>query len=167
METILAELEDEVAAGAVTTTFRLDIEALGLSQRALASKMKALGDPRTFDTILRGIQRMATGDARVSGEMQVIMTLLRRERSRAKRLAAATPWAESERWLSSTVDGVLLTISPQSRGRWQVHAQIDAAKGFSPAIPHWRADLDEAKIRALLAVDEAHDQAAACGVLGP
>lgn len=156
------ELEDVESPEMTTTAFRAGLEELGLSQRALASKMKVLGDGRGFETILRGVQRMATGDARVSGEMQVIMTLLLRERGRAGRLAAETRWCETEGGWTARVDGVRLSISAQSRGRWQVHAAIDEPRGFSPAIPHWRPSLHEAKLRAILAVDEAHDQAARC-----
>lgn len=143
----------------LTAAFRAGLDELGHSQRGLAAKMMALGDSRAFDTILRGVQRMATGEARVSGEMQVIMTLLLRERARAKRMAARTQWTQSDDWMTTTVDGVRLSLSPQTRGRWQIHAAIDAPKGYSPAIPHWRGSLDEAKLRAMLCVDEALDQA--------
>lgn len=143
----------------LTSAFRSALDDLGLSQRGLAAKMMALGDGRAFETILRGVQRMATGEARVSGEMQVIMTLLLRERARAKRMAARTQWTRIDDWLTATVDGVRLSLSPQTRGRWQIHAAIDAPKGYSPAIPHWRNSIDEAKLRAMLCVDEALDQA--------
>jgi hypothetical protein len=147
------------APEALTADFRAGLDELGLSQRRLAAKMMALGDSRAFDTILRGVQRMATGEARVSGEMQVIVTLLMRERTRAKRMAARTRWARTDDCLTATVDGVRLSLSPQTRGRWQIHAAIDAPKGYSPAIPHWRNSLEEAKLRAMLCVDEALDQA--------
>lgn len=162
MSLALPEIEGEESAEAATAAFRSELEELGLSQRGLATKMRALGDSRGFETVLRGVQRIATGDARVSGEMQVIMTLLLRERARAKRLASAAQWSESEGALSTTVEGVRLSVTPQSRGRWQVHAAMAIQKGYSPAIPHWRSSLEEAKLRAILAVDEAQDQAALC-----
>ena len=140
-----------------TAAFREALVDLNLSQRALAAKMKALGDQRSFDTILRGVQRTATGEARVSGEMQVVMTQLVRERARARRLANSTSWVNDNGILRAEVGGVALSISPQTRGRWQVHARIASPNGYSPAIPHWRNSLEEAKIRAILCVDEAWD----------
>jgi len=142
-----------------TAAFRAALESLELSQRALAGRMRELGDKRDFDAILRSVQRMATADARVSGEMQVIMTLLLRERARAERMVARADWREEDGWITATIDGVALSLSQQSRGRWQIHAQIDVPKGYSPPIPHWRNNLTEAKLRAVLCVDEALDQA--------
>jgi hypothetical protein len=142
-----------------TAAFRSALETLELSQRALAGKMKALGDQRSFDTILRGVQRMATGEARVSGEMQVILTQLVRERARAKRLVERTVWSEGDGFLTATIEGVELSLSPQKGGRWQIHAQLEGPRGYSPPIPHWRNSLPEAKLRAVLCVDEALDQA--------
>lgn len=141
-----------------TAGFRAAMASLGLSQRALAGRMRALGDKRDFETILRSVQRMATGDARVSGEMQVIMTLLLRERTRAERMVARANWREEDGWITATLEGVALSLSPQSRGRWQIHAQIDTPKGYSPPIPHWRNSLQDAKLRAVLCVDEALDR---------
>lgn len=144
-----------------TADFRAAIDELQLSQRALAAKMSALGDKRSFDTILRGVQRMATGKARVSGEMQVILTQLRRERARAKRLVEGTVWTQGDGFLTAEIDGVALSLSPQTRGRWQIHARLAAPKGYSPPIPHWRSSLEEAKLRAVLCIDETLDQASA------
>jgi hypothetical protein len=38
--------------------------------------MKELGDDREFKNILRSIQRMVAGDARVSGEMRALLGLM-------------------------------------------------------------------------------------------
>jgi hypothetical protein len=37
-----------------------------------------LGDDRPYATILRSVMRMATGEAKASGEMKVLMTVMRR-----------------------------------------------------------------------------------------
>jgi hypothetical protein len=140
--------------------FRVSLADLQVSQRRFAVLMGQMGDKRPFDTILRSIQRMATQEARVSGEMQVIMTLLHRERRRAQRLEAQTNWMADDRGvLRAQVEGVALTIAPESRGRWSIHAR-HLASDYSPAIPHWRQSLGEAKLRAILAVEEALDEAA-------
>lgn len=161
LDDVLSLIDRPQTPEEATAAFRVALAELDLSQRALAGKMKALGDQRGFDTILRGVQRMATGDARVSGEMQVILTQLVRERARAKRIAERTVWNQSDGFLTAEVDGVALSLSPQSRGRWQVHARLAVPQGYSPPIPHWRSSLEEAKLRAVLCVDETLDQASA------
>jgi hypothetical protein len=59
------------------TEFRAALADLGTSQSGLARLMTGLGDPRPYETIRRGIQRMITGHAKVSGEMQVLIGLLK------------------------------------------------------------------------------------------
>ena len=56
--------------------FRDTLEELGHSQSSLARLMTGLGDPRPPAVILRSINRMATAQSRVSGEMRVILRLL-------------------------------------------------------------------------------------------
>lgn len=58
--------------------FRAKIASLGMTQSGLARRMKELGDDRDEKNILRSIQRMVAGDARVSGEMRALLGLLER-----------------------------------------------------------------------------------------
>lgn len=139
---------------------RSAIEGLELNQSSFAGLLSELGDKRELKTILRSIQRMANADARVSGEMQVILTLLQRDESRARRIAQATQWAECDNGsMTADIQGVRLTLHPQSRGRWSIHARdvAEGPDGYSPSVPHWRSSLEAAKIRAVLAVDETLD----------
>jgi hypothetical protein len=79
--------------------FRAQLEALGMTQSGFAKWMKKRGDDRMPATILRHIQRMAAGEARVSGEMRVILSLMRdgqrkaMARQAAKNAAQALPQA--------------------------------------------------------------------------
>lgn len=57
---------------------RARIAALGMTQSSLARAMKELGDDRDVKNILRSIQRMVSGDARVSGEMRALLGLMER-----------------------------------------------------------------------------------------
>jgi hypothetical protein len=68
--------------------FRAELEALGLTQTGLAKWLKKRGDDRQPATILRHVQRMANGEARVSGEMRVILSMMRSgaERQKKKRV---------------------------------------------------------------------------------
>jgi hypothetical protein len=156
-------MEETIATGARADALRASIDDMKMSQSGFANLLSELGDTRELKTILRSIQRMAAADARISGEMHVILTLLQRERARARRIAEATPWEEDARGgYSATIQGVAISVSPQRGGRWAIHARHMGAgsNGFSPSFPHWRASLEEAKIRAVLAVDETLDQVA-------
>ena len=56
--------------------FRDKMAALKLSRSDLACLMIDHGDDRLPKTIMRNFQRMANGDARVSGEMRALLGLL-------------------------------------------------------------------------------------------
>jgi hypothetical protein len=50
----------------------------GMSQSGFAKLMKELGDDRDEKNILRSIQRMIAGDARVSGEVRALLGAISR-----------------------------------------------------------------------------------------
>lgn len=153
-------MDTVVTESAEAAKFREAITGLELNQSRFAGLMNALGDRREMKTILRSIQRMAGEEARVSGEMQVILTLLEREQARAQRLVEATEWRErTGGGYVAEIQGVRLSLSPETRGRWRIHAQYvaEGPGGYSPSFPHLRSNLDEAKLRAVLAVDETLD----------
>jgi len=142
-------------------TLRASIDNMQLNQSSFAGLLSELGDTRELKTILRSIQRMANSDAKVSGEMQVILKLLERDRSRARRRAADIEWRPSgQGGYVAEAQGVRLTVSPQRSDRWSIQARhvADGPDGYSPSFPHWRDSLEEAKIRAILAIDETLDQ---------
>ncbi len=56
--------------------FRNKLATLGMGQSALARLMLERGDDRQMATILRSLSRMASGDARVSGEMRALLGVL-------------------------------------------------------------------------------------------
>jgi hypothetical protein len=57
--------------------FKAQLEALGQTQSGFARWLEKRGDDRKPGTILRHVQRMANGEARVSGEMRVILSMMR------------------------------------------------------------------------------------------
>ena len=70
----------------ITESFRTDLAELEESMVELAKRMQDMGDHRSYQAILRSIQRMAAGDTGVSGEMRVIVrALLRQQRRREKK----------------------------------------------------------------------------------
>jgi hypothetical protein len=74
--------------------FRAELEALGQTQTGFARWMQRRGDDRKPATIIRHIQRMASGEARVSGEMRVILSMMRKGAARAEKVAKARAAAE-------------------------------------------------------------------------
>ena len=66
--------------------FRSALDELGENQSSFARLMQRYGDDRQPATILRSVQRMAAGEARVSGEMRVLLTFM--QRGKKRRLAA-------------------------------------------------------------------------------
>ena len=59
--------------------YRDTLARLGYTQSGLARTMIEMGDPRSFNTVLRAISAQSSGESKVSGEMCVILTLLERQ----------------------------------------------------------------------------------------
>ncbi len=80
--------QETVAPGRGSTEsaewFRAKLMTPGMSQSALARLMLERGDDRQLGTILRNLSRMASGDARVSGEMRALIGTLEKETRRVK-----------------------------------------------------------------------------------
>lgn len=75
--------------------FRAELEALGMTQSGLAKWLAKRGDDRKPGTILRHVQRMANGEARVSGEMRVILSMMRTGAAKARKKEAAQATAHA------------------------------------------------------------------------
>ena len=134
--------------------FNEDVAALG-GQTALAVEMSKLGDRRP--STLRSIQRMAAGDTRVSGEMRVVVELLMRKRWRAEEAASRAVWRLlPQGGLTTSAGGFTITLSRQTKGRWRV-LLVDPTTGVEQPTPNWQPSVEEAKIRAMLCVEEALD----------
>lgn len=67
--------------------FREKLSTLEISQSALARLMIACGDDRLMNTILRSFSRMASGEARVSGEMRALLGTLEQAKQNGKQAA--------------------------------------------------------------------------------
>ena len=65
--------------------FREALVELGETQASMARLMKRKGDDRLPETIARHMRRMATVEARVSGEMRVILTMMRSGKRQAEK----------------------------------------------------------------------------------
>lgn len=63
------------------TWFREQLAALGMSIGAVARFMVQNGDDRSEGNIERTLRRMAVAQSRVSGEMRVLLTVLRQHQA--------------------------------------------------------------------------------------
>lgn len=86
--------------------FRKALEELGFTQGSFVRFMIRNGDDRAPPTIRRSVERMGAGTSRVSGEMRVILTMLRNGMAKAasKKVAAISPAVEKAREARGAVD---------------------------------------------------------------
>ena len=142
----------------ITRTFQADLLELEETTVELAKRMIDLGDHRSFEAIVRGIQRMASGDTGVSGEMRVIVKMLLRQQRRREKRHASIEWQQHKNGtVSAITDGFTIDLYPKSKGRWLVHLVHQKTK-YSPAWPAWQDDLKSAKRKALTCLEDAYNQ---------
>ncbi len=67
--------------------FRAFLAEIGESQSGFARTLIRLGDPRPKANVQRHVERMASGEARISGPMHVVMTIFRNSRRKQRRAA--------------------------------------------------------------------------------
>ncbi len=65
------------------------LEEIGETKTSLARFMKRKGDDRPTENIVRSLQKIARRESRLSGEMRVLLTLLRTGKRNAMRRDAA------------------------------------------------------------------------------
>lgn len=137
----------------VTAAFCADVAKFAGGPAQLAIAMIRLGDTRKADTISRSIQRMMSGGVRVSGEMVVVMNILRQEHFRLNRLLSEAEWTESSDRVSAQVGDYAISIYPATKGRWR--SNLVHRHGYSPSWPTWQYSLDNAKRAAIQRLIEA------------
>ncbi len=142
----------------LTKDFQADMQELEETQRELAKRMIDLGDHRSFQAILRGLQRMVAGDTGVSGETRVIVKMLLRRQRRREKKYANLGWQRLPNGTVSTLaDDFTVSLIPQTKGRWLVNL-VHNKSGWSPSWPAWQDTLETAKRKALTCLDDAYDQ---------
>lgn len=140
----------------VTAEFQAQFRELWDSPVELAERMARLGDYRPYSTILRGIQRMLSGETRVSGEMKALVTMMLRQQRRLEQKYVNLSWKPLPGGsYSALVDDFRITLVPKTRGRWLVN--LCYKDGYSPPWPRWQDSFDAAKRRALVCVADAID----------
>jgi hypothetical protein len=76
--------------------FKQALADLGIGTNALSKIMRNLGDDRPRENIRRNVQRMATGETRVSGEMRAMLNLLALLKEVRPDLKASIPAEEDD-----------------------------------------------------------------------
>ncbi len=137
-----------------TRLFQAALKIIDESPGRLALRMQRLGDHRPLGTITRAIQRMAAGETKVSGEMQVVVQLLVRERERAAEDVMRLRWSQVGKTMTAATRDFTITLSPQSRGRWKVSVTHVPTR-YSPDWPVSQTSLEDAKVKAILCIEDA------------
>lgn len=141
----------------ITEEFKRDILELGDTPFELVERMAKLGDRRSYETILRSVQRMLSGETRVSGEMKALVRMLLRQRRRSLQQHKHIAWSRlPDGSHTAQIGEFRTTLLPQTRGRWLVN--LVRSDGYSPSWPRWQDNLEAAKIRAVIRAEEAIDE---------
>ena len=135
---------------------------LRLTPAGMAGKLEKFGDDRSFKAILRSIERMISGETKVSPEMSVIMEMLLRQHRRLKKRHQDLQWTVTEHGThQAQVDGWYVYLSPQTRGRWILSCAAGPSRqDYSPPFGRWLDSLEEAKHKALVEVEEGMNELA-------
>lgn len=136
--------------------FNAALRELNFSAADLLHWMSKRGDYRDSAATMRSIQRMASGETRVSGEMMVLVNMLLRQYRRLNARHPNLVWQKNERGGYSTqIDGWYVYIHPKSKGRWLLECSCGPSReDFSPEWGRWLDFLEEAQNKALMYVEE-------------
>ena len=128
----------------------------------LTAHMGNNSDYRDSGATIRSIQRMVSGETRVSGEMMVIMNMLLRQRLRLKARYSNLAWQRYENGVFwAKVDDWYVHISPQTKGRWLLSCRHGTRpQDYSPPFGRWLNSLEEAQEKALFCVEEGMNEEA-------
>ena len=138
------------------TEFIMALKKLQFTSSDLAGWMAKRGDYRDEATIMRSIQRMMSGETRVSGEMVVLVNSLLRQRLRLEAEYPSLNWQRNQNGAyTAQIGGWHVYISPQSKGRWLLSCSSGPSRDdFSPPFGRWLDSLEEAKSKAVVCVEE-------------
>ena len=138
------------------TDFKRALEEISFTPGELLNWMSCRGDYRDNSASIRGIQRMFSGETRVSGTMMVLVNTLVRQYRRLKARYPCLVWSINEYGAYTTqVDDWHVYIVPKSKGRWLLTCSRGPNReDYSPPFGRWLDSLEEAKNKALMSVEE-------------
>ena len=132
------------------------LEKISFTPSELLKWMSRRGDYRESSASIRGIQRMMSGETRVSGPMMVLVNTLVRQHRRLKARHPNLAWSINEHGTyAAQVDGWHVYIAPQSKDRWLLTCSSGLSReDYSPPFGRWLESLEEAQNKALMSVEE-------------
>lgn len=139
------------------------LDELEWTPAALMDRMRALGDYRKPQTILRGINRALDGEIKPPGDLLALVrqtVLLQRRLIRTYGQVAWTALGDGS--YTAEADDCRMTLQPKSCGRWLV--VVMHKDGYSPTYPRWQVSLEAAKRMAYLTLDNALNWAHECEI---
>lgn len=136
--------------------FLAALEEVSFTPSELLKWMRHRGDYRDSSASVRGIQRIVAGETRISGPMMVLVNVLVRQHRRLKAQHPDVKWTINQYGsYTAIVDGWHIYITPKSKGRWLLSCSNGPNReDFSPTFGRWLDSLDEAKNKALMAMEE-------------
>lgn len=120
------------------------------------NRMISLGDYRSPETILRGINRALEGQIKVSGELLALVHQIVRFKRRLNQAYGDAVWTQLGDGSHTTkIEDFTITLIPKSKGRWQVN--LIHVSGYSPPWPRWQNSVETAKNMAFIILDNAQN----------
>lgn len=109
---------------------------------------------------MRGIQRMAAGDTKVSGEMLVIVRMLvNQQRLQYSKLNQVEWTRQANNAWTAEFEGFKISLHPQTKDRWSIYL-LAIETDYSPACASWQVGLEAAKRKALVRLADGQMEAA-------
>ena len=135
---------------------------LRLTTWGLVRKLEKFGDDRPSQAIARSIERMISGETKVSAEMSVILSMLLRQHRRLNERYADLDWKVTEHGTHhAQIDNWHVYLAPQTRGRWLLSCAAGPTRqDYSPPWGHWLDSFELAKHHALVEVEEGMNELA-------
>lgn len=140
------------------------LDEMSMSVSDLVSYMDDQAPLEDSGATIRSIKRMISGETRVSSEISSLAGSLLRRYRRLKMEHPSVEWREVEtspgNYIAKVGDWCAF-LYPQSKGRYLLRVAAGfSSSDYSPPFGRWLSSIDEAKNKALLAIDEGKNQMA-------
>lgn len=131
------------------------MSSMGFGPSALAKRLNEMADDGWEEgSCLRAIQRARRGETSMTPALRLVLQGLDRDWRRAERAAREAAWTEgTDGILRTTARDFEISLVPQKKSRWRVNLRYLKAK-YSPSWIEWQDDLETAKIRAFVQLDD-------------
>lgn len=131
------------------------MSSMGFGPSALAKRLNEMADDGWEESsCLRAIQRARRGETRMTPALRLVLLGLDRDWRRAEKAASEAVWEEWKAGiLRTTSRDFEIALVPQRGNRWLVNLKHIESK-YSPSWIEWQDDLETAKIRAFVQLDD-------------